>query len=115
MLPASKREKGRQKTGGLFYLRSGLQGEVAGGGDDSLPARAGSGILRRSLRLKNVGHQTNLNAAVLGPAVSRGVGLSGFVFAQANHVNLVRRNALSGKILDHPFVKPFPVPLCIVG
>src|SRR5258708_13757727 len=93
-----------------FYLRL-----VPGGGEDSLPARAGSGILRRSSTFKNIRHETDLNTAVLGPAVFRGVGFGCFVLAQANHRDLLCRHVLPGKILDHPVGPPFAEFLVIVA
>ena len=48
-----------------------------------------------------VGHQADIDAAVIGAALFRLVGLYGLVFAQPNHINLVRRHIVfRRKILD---------------
>src|SRR5262252_3778024 len=72
-------------------------------GEVRLPARVGSGTLRRAwcFWTGNVRHQADIHAAVLGASISRVVLGCVFVLAQADQINLVGRNALGREILHH--------------
>src|SRR6476646_698027 len=72
-------------------------------GEERLPARVRSGTLRRAwgFSAHNVRHKANVNAAILGAAVSGAVIGSVFIFAHSDQVNLVSRNALGREILHH--------------
>src|SRR5882762_9368585 len=55
----------------------------------------------RSIATRNIRHQANIHAAVLGTAIGGFVALHRLVLAQSNHVNLVSGNVvLAGQILN---------------
>src|SRR5258708_13059834 len=94
---------------------------MVSGEERLLPARVGSGVLRRIPLLLGVRHQSNIHTAVLCPAVFAAIGRSRLFFAQANHVNLVYGNFLPPPILVPrippafaPFLvlfcRPYPIP-----
>src|SRR5690242_7633585 len=65
-------------------------------------SRSVSWLLRRRRTIGGVGHQANVHSTVLCPAVSGLVGIDWLILAQADQVDLVRRNiVLRSQILNH--------------
>src|SRR5690242_1166018 len=86
---------------------SGLVGEVLrGGGQTFRLHRRVAGARGRSCRLSvvthGVGHEADVDAAVVGASGGRLVGLNWLVFAEADHINLVSRHVVFGReVLNH--------------
>ena len=68
------------------------------GVEEDLPADGGSrvNVLRRGLAL-HVGHELDVNTAILRPSFGRAVAGNFFIFAESGDVNLVSRNVVLGR------------------